>query len=424
MRPIFLILILLLLAACHSKVEDAVYVPEEIIYSDKPITLDVASVPSAEPTRATMKGVEGGLTGPWANGDQFVVNALYYHSVTTTLGQQFLQDQTVTAAITTNAWNNSSSTSWSYEPIKYWPQQGYVDFFAVHPKDYADNNMDRQRLFHEDPARIVLSTRFYLDKPKPGVLTGETINRIDDTPQAVTDYSDAIEQWDLMFSHRLHLSKPDVTTPVRFFFTHAEMAVRFFVRDLDIENVGGVIIKNISLNNIHTGGTITATDDTDWQAYYAEFPGAPGVEVSTAAAQTPVKLTYDWDWSGYDPLSPDIRDTYTQTVEFTWYDGTQQPSGTQINTGDKVFIIPPQCLGVSSGSSITIDYIVTDLGHKQTYYSSTFNVDVCGEPGKILNIYISLGHGEPSHVYEIEPITATLTPWEDITGSLTTDLEQ
>lgn len=425
MRYIFYISTLAILLAACSKGDDPAYVPEEILYSTTPITLDVASsAPIEAQSRAYMKGVQGGSTGPWAIGDHIVVNALYYNSAITTLGQQFLDDQTVTATITTNNWNNSSTTTWNYAPVKYWPQQGYVDFYAAYPKDYVDNNLDRQRLFHESLAGTVLSTRFYLDKPKAGVPTGETINRIDGTTQAVTNYSDAIEQWDLMFSHRPHLSKPDVTTPVKFHFSHAEMAVRFFTKELTHENIGGLIIKNIYLNNIHTGGTITATDATDWQAYYAEFPGAPGVETSTAGAQTPVKLSYDWDWSGHDPLSPDIRNTYAQTVDFLWYDGTTKPSGTQINTGDKVFIIPPQCLGAGSGSSITIDYIVIDIGDVKTYHSSTFNVDICGEPGKIVNIYINLKHGEPSHTYEIEPITATLTPWEDIYGSLSTDLEK
>lgn len=419
MRYLYYISALFLLAACSSGGgEDDM----RIVESNIPITLDVTSIAPIE-TRAAMKGVVT-EKGPWANGDQFVVNALYYRSATTTLGQQFLQDQTVTATITTDTWNNSSTTTWNYTPIKYWPQQGYVDFFAAYPIEYVKNNLYRQRLFHEDLAGNVLTTRFYLSKPELGVLTGETINRLDDTPQAVTNYKDAITQYDLMFSHRPHFSKPDVTTPVRFYFSHAEMAVRFFVRDLYIENVGGVVIKNISLNNIHTGGTITATDATDWQAYYAEFPGAPGVETSTAGATTPVKLNYDWDWSGNDPLSPDVRDTYTQTMDFVWYDGETKAPGTQINPDKKVFIIPPQCLGEDSGSSVTIDYIITDLGHVQTYHTTTFNVDICGEPGKIANIYINLHHGEPSHEYPIEVVTATLTPWEDVTGSLTTDLEK
>lgn len=389
--------------------------------SDMPISLDVATLlPKAE-TRASIKGVGD---SPWKTGDKFVVNALYYHSTTTTLGQQYMHNDPVTATVTTNTWNNSTSTKWSYAPLKYWPQQGYVDFFAAYPKDYVDNNMDRQRLFHENLGDTVISTRFYLDKPKGGILTNLTINREDNTPQRIKTYSDAIEQWDLMFSHRPHLSKPDVTTPVKFHFSHAEMAVRFFTKELNVNNIGGLIIKQISLNNIHTGGIITATDATDWQSYYAEYPDASLVETSTAGAKTPVTLDYDWNWTGIDPLAPDVRDTYTQTMDFLWYNGSTEPEGTQINPDKKVFIIPPQCFGEDSGSSITVDYIITDIGDKQTYHSATFNVDICGDPGKILNIYLSLGYNAESNVYEIEPITATLIPWEDVSGSLTTDLEK
>lgn len=417
-RIIYISPLLLTLAACSSDGDQDAYIE----MSNTPITLDVATIAPKTDTRAALKGITE--QGSWETDDDvFVVNALYYHSATTTLGQQFIQNQPVTATVTATSWNNSSTTSWSYAPVKYWPQQGYVDFYATYPQDYVNNNLDRQRLFHENLGDTVLSTRFYLDKPKAGILTGLTINREDGTPQQIKTYTDAIEQWDLMFSHRPHLSKPDVTTPVKFHFSHAEMAVRFFVRTLNASNIGGLLIKQISLNNIHTGGKITATDATDWQAYYAEYPGAPGVEVSTAGAQTPVKLEYDWDWSGIDPLAPDIRNTYTQTMDYIWYNGGINTE-TRINPGNKVFIIPPQCLGPESGSSITVDYIITDIGHQQTYHSNTFNVDICGEPGKVLNIYINLEYNAETHIYEIEPITATLIPWEDVTGNLSTDLEQ
>lgn len=412
LRFIYILLSLVIAACSHGDDLD-------IVVSDMPISMDVAQMSAS---RAVMKGFDN--EGPWEDEDEFVVNALYYRSATTTLGQQFFDNQTVTASVTNNTWNNSTTTAWEYSPQKYWPQQGFVDFYAAYPKDYVDNNMDRQRFFHENMGDTVISTRFYLDKPKEGEPTGLLINRLDNTQQEIKRYTDAIEQWDLMFSHRPHLSKPDVTTPVKFYFSHAEMAVRFFTKVLNATNIGGLTIKQISLNNIHTGGKITATDATDWQAYYAEYPGAPGVETSTAGAKTPVKLEYDWDWTGIDPVAPDIRDTYTQTVDFLWYNGTTANDNKPVNPDEKVFIIPPQCLGEGSGSSITVDYIVTDLGDKQTYHSSTFNVDICGEPGKILNIYLSLKHEEDSHIYEIEPITATLIPWEDISGSLSTDLEK
>lgn len=419
MRHLTYILLLFVLVACSGN-DEATYAP--IAYSDMPISLDVTTEQPSTPVRAVLQGIPG--SNPWNEGDQFVVNAHYYSSAITTLAQQFMEDQSVTFHVTTNGWDNSRTTRWEYSPLKYWPQQGYVDFFAAYPKDYVEHNMDRQRLFHEDASGRVISTRFYLDKPIAGVPNGETVKREDGTDHEIKTYSDAIEQWDLMFSHRPHLSKPDVTTPVRFRFSHAEMAVRFFVRTLDMSSIGGLVIKQISLNNIHTGGTITAFDATDWQAYYSEFPGAPGIETSTAGATTPVRLDYTWDWTGNDPLSPDIRDTYTQTMDFVWYDGEPKPNGTQVNPGEKVFIIPPQCLGEDSGSSITVEYIITDIGHLQTYYTSTFNVDICGEPGKIVNIYLNLDYHGDTHVYEIEPITATLTPWEDVTGSLSTDLEQ
>lgn len=427
----YIALTTLLLTACHH--DEAVDV-QRPVDSSTPIKMDVVLgkndvTPAAFPssgnglqTRAAMKGLDS--ANGWEKDDQFVVNAHYYYSTTTTLAQDFMVDTPVTYTTSGTSWYGTTNY-WDYSPIKYWPQQGYLDFFAVYPQDYYVHNLDRQRLFHEELDNTIIKTRFYLDAPIAGVATDKIVPLADGTgDKEIKTYSDAIEQWDLMFSHRPHLSKPDITTPVKFYFSHAEMAVRFFVKDLNASNIGGLTIQQISLNNIHTGGLITAKDITDWQAYYAEFPDRKGIETSTAGAQTPVKLSYDWDWTSDDPLTPDIRDTYTQTMDFLWYNGTTAQAGTQINPDDKVFIIPPQCLGEGSGSSITVDYIITDIGHQQTYHINTFNVDICGEPGKVVNINLSLNFDAETHIYEIEPITCTLIPWEDVTGEIITDIEQ
>lgn len=356
-------------------------------------------------TRAAMKGLDG--TNGWEKKDQFVVNAHYYYSTTTTLAQDFMVDTPVTYTTSGTSWYGTTNY-WDYSPIKYWPQQGYLDFFAVYPRDYYDNNLDRQRLFHEELDRTVIKTRFYLDVP----------GKHDADDKA----TDAIEQWDLMFSHRPHLSKPDVTTPVKFTFSHAEMAIRFWAGELNLGNNAVCIIDSISLDNIHSGGLITAFDITDWQAYYAQF-GNQGVITNTAEATTPVKLEYTWDWTSDPILHPDRRGTYTQDMSFDWsyVEPGQQP---QINPDDKVFIIPPQCIGDPNGSSITIYYRTHDAGGAETLRTHTIKQEFCGEPGKVLDIILGTTIPDTENEYEIEVITATLTPWEDITGSVITDLEK
>lgn len=407
MKHLYKYILLLAITACSGD-DDNTETPPPPVDSDVPISLTGVMNQNAATGRATMKHP----STPWAAGDNFAVTANYYYSNTTNVAQQFMSESRVTYQVTGSNWYGTTG-GWIYSPVKYWPQQGYLDLFAVHPADYLPN-LDRQRWYHEDLSNTILKTRFYLSEPKPATSPG--------TPNE--KYSDAEEQWDLMFSHRPTLSKPDHATPVKFTFTHAEMAVRFWTKFLDVGNAVDMQIDKISLNNIHTGGLITATDITDWQAYYAEQPSG----TSTAGNTTPVKLMYNWNWDGTD-LNDDVRKTYYQTMNYVWAysDGTglhQQPEGQQINPGNKVFIIPPQCLGAASGSSITVWYTYHDLAGDPTTNSTTFYVEQCGEPGDVLDIYLRCILDTSGTTYKIEIATATLTPWEDIKGNINADLEQ
>ena len=109
-----------------------------------------------------------------------------------------------------------------------------------------------------------------------------------------------------------------------------------------------------------------------------------------------------------------------------------QPKGTEIKPNhpadnDKpnkqTFIIPPQCLDKDSGSSITVYFTIHDAGGKTITDSRTFNVELCGEAGDVLDIHLSLGQQSSTDQYLIEVVSATLTPWEEAKGSLNTGLE-
>lgn len=407
MKHLYKYILLLAITACSGD-DDNTETPPPPVDSDVPISLTGVMNQNTATGRATMKHP----STPWAAGDNFAVTANYYYSNTTNVAQQFMSESRVTYQVTGSNWYGTTG-GWIYSPVKYWPQQGYLDLFAVHPADYLPN-LDRQRWYHEDLSSTILKTRFYLSEPKPATSPG--------TPNE--KYSDAEEQWDLMFSHRPTLSKPDHATPVKFTFTHAEMAVRFWTKTLYLNSNVDFRIDKIALNNIHTGGLITATDATDWQTYYAEQHSG----TSTAGNQTPVKLRYNWNWDGSD-LNDDIRATYTQTMNFVWAtsdSGTLEvkPSGTQINDGNKVFIIPPQCLGPDSGSNITIWYTYHQLNGNEITDRRTFPVDLCGEPGDVLDIQLNIDVPSTSQACEIEVVSATLTPWEDITGNINASLEK
>lgn len=110
-------------------------------------------------------------------------------------------------------------------------------------------------------------------------------------------------------------------------------------------------------------------------------------------------------------------------MSFNW-SSAPSDKNTLINGGEKVFIIPPQCIGTPDGSSITIYYRTHDAGGAETLRTHTITQEFCGEPGKVLDLVLSTTIPDTENAYPIEVITATLTPWEDITGSLTTDLEK
>lgn len=279
-----LTLLLLLLTACSSH-EDigspTTELPEE---SDVAITYRVVT-DSAHST--TSRGtLIGGLdatrpndddhhqpwSAPWSDGDAMTVNALYYYDTMTTLGQQFVKGQEV-------YYNDDAGRGeWSYTPVKYWPQQGYLDFFAQYPSDEMLRSMRMTVAYatpdpgltlpgdlpeddlvetafpsrHKAPARTeaafptgISSLRFYHESPRDTVISfrlrqiASAINPPQPTAEGISnavptvEYNDALHQPDLLYAHHPHLAKPDRPTTVDCAFTHAMMGVRFWLKGLD-----------------------------------------------------------------------------------------------------------------------------------------------------------------------------------------------
>lgn len=250
---------------------------------------------------------------PWISGDVMTVNALYYFDSMTLLGQQFMHNQDITAAV------NGSAASWSYAPVKYWPNQGYLDFYAQYPsvQKLADivlptNGLSSLRYWHESPLDTVLTFRYYaLPAAKAAPMPNDMDYPIEDKP--VTDvFNDAKSQPDLMFAHHPHLSKPAVSSKVDFSFTHAMMGVRFWIKGLDnqdassdashyswFRNVQDFKIESVSFGPVYTGGEVIAFDNTNWQKYY------DGKNEATQTSDEPVKLRYLWNFGSRTATLPD-----------------------------------------------------------------------------------------------------------------------
>lgn len=384
MKKFFYILgVILLLVACKGE-EIGGQEPVGPGLADRAIDFQAAALTSSaagdKATRGTLIGSTGASqpndddgqqpwTSPWISGDVMSVNALYYFDSMTLLGQQFMAEQEVRC----NVAGDPAVTAWQYAPVKYWPNQGYLDFYAQYPsmKTLAGivsptNGLSSLRYWHESPLDTVLSFRYYaLPATKVAPTPNDMDNPIEDkdiTELFPDGFHDAEKQPDLMFAHHPHLSKPAVSSKVDFSFTHAMMGVRFWIKGLDdqdassdashyswFRNVQDFKIESVSFGPVYTGGEVIAFDNTNWQKYY------DGKNEATQTSTEPVKLRYLWNFGDQKVTLPDGT---TATMTTPAYGGYRKKY-------DK-----------ASGTPLwSVDYVHTpiDLGYGIEAKASTFS---------------------------------------------------
>lgn len=280
---------------------------------------------------------------PWATGDAFSAFGIYYFDNMTILGQQYMYDQEVKYEV---PGVSPATNAWTYTPLKYWPQQGYLDLFAHYPStemlgklrltgdhttdpglslpggmgedDFvgakparaggsnAPQGLSSLRFWHESPVDTTISFRYYclpsgLDAPKA---TDEPVEN--NVP--VTEYDDARYQPDLLFSHRPHIGKMTTNAKVFMNFTHSMMGVRFWLKGIDVKlpddpdapvptyttssfkNISNFTINSVSFGPVYAGGECIAYDNTNWAKYYE------GLTEATQYSTEPVKLRYVWNY--------------------------------------------------------------------------------------------------------------------------------
>lgn len=344
MKKFFYILgAILLLVACKGE-EIGGQEPVGPGLADHAIDFQAAALTSSaagdKATRGTLIGSTGASqpndddgqqrwTSPWVSGDVMSVNALYYFDSMTLLGQQFMAEQEVRCHVA----GDPAVTAWQYAPVKYWPNQGYLDFYAQYPsmKTLAGivpttNGLSSLRYWHESPLDTVLTFRYYA---LPAAKAAPTLNDMDNPieDKLVTDvFNDAEAQPDLMFAHHPHLSKPAVSSKVDFSFTHAMMGVRFWIKGLDnqdassdashyswFRNVQDFKIESVSFGPVYTGGEVIAFDNTNWQKYY------DGKDEATQTSTEPVKLRYLWNFGSQKVMLPDGTTTDMTTPAYGGY---------------------------------------------------------------------------------------------------------
>lgn len=390
----------LLLTACsdHGEIDGTLPVPPEV--SDVAINFESTTEQVTLPTRGVLIGnLEATVpndhdghqpwTTPWVKGDFFTTHAYYYFDSMTTLGQKFMNGLEVEyvppPAPSTPASDDTDDTDdtdatpqpapvpgeWIYAPVKMWPQNGYLDFFAQYPSDemlakmrinvevaeqgtmFPDQDItlpeadmeevdifesgsasNARRIMAEDsglkrsaPSRAtddhllprgISSLRFWHESPQDTVISFRLkmhphameppLPNTEGKPNAipVTEYDDAEHQPDLMYAHHPHLAKPSVSSKVDFSFTHAMMAVRFWLKGADrrddddfghdlrvgsrFRNISNFTINSVSFGPVYSAGECVAYDNTDWKSYYQGFSEA------TQHSDVHVKLRYVWKY--------------------------------------------------------------------------------------------------------------------------------
>lgn len=215
--------------------------------------------------------------------------------------------------------------------------------------------------------------------------------------------------------HRnINTSSTSLNREVKMPFHHLNSKVRFavyclspwvtanylYVKDLTVKVSSSDFITSAS------GFNSTCTESSSWRPDVSPF-GFTGL---TKAASSPTLLRYSGMSNGTPLQDNDLRENQTQkTANF-------------LQCKDGIMQIPQD--GVKMTVSLKLlkadqtDYkTLADIPIKLDDNTDVFN----WKPGYIYTYYLVIG-GIPDKL-EIE-FTCTLTPWEDISGSLSTDLEQ
>ena len=215
--------------------------------------------------------------------------------------------------------------------------------------------------------------------------------------------------------HRnINTSSTSLNREVKMPFHHLNSKVRFavyclspwvtanylYVKDLTVNVTSSDFVTSAS------GFEATCTESSSWRPDVSPF-GFTGL---TKAASSPTLLSYSGMSNGTPLQDNDLRENQTQkTANF-------------LQCKDGIMQIPQD--GVKMTVSLKLlkanhnDYkILADIPIKLDDNTDVFN----WKPGYIYTYYLVIG-GILDKL-EIE-FTCTLTPWEDITGSLSTDLEQ
>ena len=346
----------------------------------------------------------------------FIVST--YKSYAVSDKQQTVMDRyTVEYKTSGTAWDGNVRPYWDYTQVsgqiqRYWDYSHYpYRFHAIAP--CPPNKSD----FTLSSTEVKIPDDYSSQKCTDGIVTpADNVAE----PYLLSQVHRAADGKDTDIlaqdpSHpEINTSSTSLNREVKMPFHHLNSKVRFavyclspwvtanylYVQDLTVKVSSSDFITSAS------GFNSTCTESSSWRPDVSPF-GFTGL---TKAASSSTLLSYSGISNGTPLQDNDLRENQTQkTANF-------------LQCKDGIMQIPQD--GVKMTVSLKLlkadktDYkTLADIPIKLDDNTDVFN----WKPGYIYTYYLVIG-GIPDKL-EIE-FTCTLTPWEDITGSLSTDLEQ
>lgn len=249
---------------------------------------------------------------------------------------------------------DKTKSKWTYSPLRFWPTQGHIDFFAYAPYDskYADIVMkDNQKLtFRVDPV----------------------INN----------------QKDLLYANAVGQTKESISSTgnkVKFQFAHALSKLGYKVK------LSGDYSSNATFNL--TKITLAGSPDGATKAFYTSG------KIDLSKTNTASDL-----WSEYA----------ADRQNFDWFSGSSTVTGTdlkhpddnRVENEDYLFVIPQKFKTGTDKLYVIVTYTITYKNDTQNPITNTVYKQLSNdfEPGKAYMINLTLG-------LPIE-FDATVTDWE------------
>ena len=223
--------------------------------------------------------------------DGFGVFGKYNAGAGQTSNSDFFKNQKVTYSTT--------ESKWKYSPLKFWPANGQIDFFAYAPYNYAGTNT---------------------------TLTGTSISfEVDKT---------AANQKDLLWANTTSQISPDLSSTkkeVKLQFKHALSRLGYTVKlsgDYPVKDV------TFTLNKITLAGSPDGTKNAFYKNGTIDLSkkDATGLWDTSSSNSNETKLKFEWF----------SDQTLTQPVKITYVDPNKKPADKPVSNSpsDYLFVIP------------------------------------------------------------------------------------